>query len=261
MKLTPQELEFITPGIYRVSHLPYQVPDVKNPNDEFLNRLNEVKARSISHPTLTGKTYPCFVKTPDEFLELWYTSYNSFPGTAKEHHDPGFLSYGAKGFELFYANWHEDQPYYVIGGREMVFKAGDFKRPQYVMLASDGNGMSDMRGHMNVGINDYVNERVLVWRGKYLAGRGPGGVGGIEKPIKYRDIQFARKLLHDDIHFYVWDGPDKFPFHSPNLLKAAGASGGSGTWTLIGYEPQDVYAAFQKLGFVFPPVRNAANKP
>ena len=239
MQLTKQELGHISPGIYRTSHLPYGSPNLKDPNNDGL--IKELKGLTTSADPDKGK-YKDFYKSPDEFLDTWIKGYLDFPDTAGKFKDESHLLPLAKGFELFYVNWHPEDPHYRVGGRELVFNGS---RLEYIMLASDINGMNDQKGYMNVGVNDFENERILVWRGKDDKIRN----------IPYQELpNITKKTLRDDISFYVWDYPEEFPFHSPNLLKSYSAGGYKGTWIMIGFNPEDVYAKFKELGFVFPPV-------
>lgn len=112
------------------------------------------------------------------------------------------------------------------------------------MIASDINRMNDQHGYMNVGINDFEHERVLVWRGVFE--------DDLSNPIPYDLVWKFRKQLQDDLHFYCWDGKQTFPFESPNCLKSAGIHG---DWTMVGFEPEELYDAFRKIDFIFPEVR------
>ena len=55
------------------------------------------------------------------------------------------------------------------------------------------------------------------------------------------------KPLKDDLHYYVWPGPDRFPFKSPNNMKSL-----HNMWTAVGIDPLEIYQAVEDMGFVFP---------
>jgi len=242
MQLTERELKYISPGIYRFSHRMVGPPNLDEPeNDGLIKILTELRAEV---PDVSRGTNVGYIKSPEQFLDTWIKGYVDFPDTAEDWRDPGYVASRGKGFELFYVNWHPEDTHCRIGDEEMVWLDGS--RLRFMMLASDINGMNDQHEYMNVGINDFNNERVLVWRGRY------------ENRIKipYAELpKIAQKPLRDDLHFYVWDGPDRFPFDSPNLAKSSGWV--NGVWTMIGFSPEAVYSKFQNLGFVFPPVKNS----
>ena len=246
MELTPQELEHISPGIYRFSHRLVGRPNLDDPdNDGLIKTLTEVKGQKGPD---NGRL-PNYVASPEEFLDLWMKGYGDFPDTAGQYPDQGHLAPRSKGFELFYVNWHPEDPHHRIGGREMTRAGGE--RLEYMMIASDINGMNDQSGYMNVGVNDFDHERVLVWRGKK-----PDEVFEFGGPIPYNELpHIESKPMRDDISFYVFNHPDRFPFDSPNLLKSAGGGGANGVWTMIGFKPEAVYSKLQDMGFVFPPVK------
>lgn len=232
MKLTEQEAQHIIPGIYRGS-IWIDPPDLKEPdNDEFIRQARQLRQTSPDD-------CPDFHPTPHAFLSAWITGYRDFPDTREEVNDRGYSNPRVKGFELEYINWHPESRHYTIAGNEGLFAQGT--RFHRTLLASDINGMNDQRGYMNVGVNDLVNERVLVWRGVYD--------GDISEPIPYREVWSAEKIFREDLHFYVWNGKENFPFISPNPLKARGVGG---DWTMVGFEPEEVYDVFKKMGFVFP---------
>jgi len=248
MRLNEEELKHIAPGVYRGLGRSLGPPfHINDKHDEGLvAALAKIrKSEWEAH----GKKYPNYVSSPSEFLDMWIAGYKEFPKTSDQYFDGGHLSPKDKGFELYYVNWREGHSHNVIARTNMVYEARELKRLQPVMLASDINGMNDQKGYMNVGINDFESKRVLVWRSNDESFYD-------RKNVPYDVVvKINPKVMHDDIKFYVWDIPDHFPFESPNLLKS-GRGGANSHWTLVGFEPQEVYAKFQQMGFVFPPVRN-----
>lgn len=230
MKLNEKELRVINPGIYRFSHAMEGPPNLNDPHDELVKLLKRIRTTRIV------QDYPDFYPDPSQFLSAWMRGYRDFPDTSKLYLDRSYLSPQVKGFELYYVNWHPSASHFKIAGRKGITPASRLK---HTMLVSDINGMCDQRGYMNVGINDFTRRSVLVWRGEDEE---------THEPIPYEKLADMDKRLRDDLHFYVWSGKENFPFDSPNLLKAAGVRG---TWTIIGYEPEEVYSELQKLRFIF----------
>ncbi|MBI2147771.1 hypothetical protein HYU19_04840 [Candidatus Woesearchaeota archaeon] len=231
MRLSTKELAVITPGIYRFSHIPVGKPNTENPDNDRLIRI--LRKRMDTSPDLA---HPDFYPTPADFLSTWMRGYVDFPDTSGKYPDTSHLNPEEKGFELFYVNWDSRHPHFRIDAHDGISSAG---RVEYRMLVSDINGMCDQRGYMNLGVNDLKKERVLVFR----------GLDAEDRPIPYAELAGIDKLLRDNLHFYVWDGKQRFPFDSPNLLKSGGARG---TWTMVGFEPEAVYDALKNLEFHFP---------
>src|SRR3989344_6218088 len=228
MKLTPQEAEHMESGIYRGT-IWVEPPNMRQPeSDEFIAELKRVR-----HSQMEG--CPNFYPTSDAFLEAWITGYRDFPDTAGAYEDRSYINPRVKGFELDYINWHPGSRYFSIGGTDALF-AEDTRFHRF-MIASDINGMNDQYGYMNVGINDFENERALIWRGVLN--------DALSDKLPYQTVWNMKKPLREDLHFYLWSGKENFPFESPNCLKSGGVDG---QWTMIGIEPEEVYNAFVKRG-------------
>ena len=105
MKLTQEELKYIKPGIYRTWLASFNPPDLNNPKDDRL--IKELEKLSTSADLTTGK-FKDFYASPEEFLDAWIQGYKKFPNTASKWEDKSYLNPRAKGFELFYVNWHTD---------------------------------------------------------------------------------------------------------------------------------------------------------
>jgi len=241
MELTAQELKLIEPGIYRttiptVHGLPLEPGQSISSDNTLVEMLRKVKSRTIQHPTQEGVEYPCFFSSPDDFLDTWISGYTNFKNSDASH-----LDRRQKGFELYYTNWHPEQ--------EMFDKAG-LGYPPAIMLATDTNNPYFGEGYMNIGINDLVNERHLVWKGTPM--HEVLRIPDREKAYSIDKIMKMEKELHEGQLTILWMIKNTFPLGSPNELKATGNQ-----WTLIGYDPSQVYAGFGRLKFNFPAVSHS----
>lgn len=250
MQLTQKELKIMKPGVYRADHLWNEnVPGVienNNVGNNIVRTLNEIIEDDLvlfpsndetpNHRRNNNRTYFPSAKS---FLDSWMEGYEQGESQFGENKFYNYL-----GFELFYVNWHEGSDFFSFpehfGTHSGISSYGDKLDP--IMICSDINGMCDQSGYMNLGVNDFRDQRVLVYRAK-------GELDGQEpyESTPYSELLSKSKQLRNDIQFYLYDGTERFPFDSAN----PGKSGGS-KWHMVGISPLDIYSELEKKGFVFP---------
>ena len=250
MQLTEEELKNIKPGIYRTDHLwnenvPRIIKDNRVGNNIVETLTSIIEDDSILFPSNDDTPIHrrndnrTFFPSSKSFLDTWMDGYREGESQFGEN-----KFYNNLGFELFYVNWHEGSDYFSIpesiGTHNGISIHGDSL--DTIMICSDINGMCDQSGYMNLGVNDFRNQKVLIYRAK-------GENDGQEpyQPTSYSELPDKTKQLRDDLNFYLWDGKERFPFNSAN----PGKSGGS-KWHTIGISPLEIYAELEKKGFVFP---------
>lgn len=266
MQLTSED--GILPGIYRINlgnHV-YGVPGIREPENEDW-KISNLLAELFVEDEPFDPDFKLPEKDPgrghwpkrtyfsgiEDFLDTWKRGYES------ERSQFGTNKYSNKhGFELFYVNWHPDTPFFKIGDHEGIhYMGGERADLRLPIILGDNNGMNDQYGYLNLGVNDFRTQKVLVFRERRF---------GYEDELHLRDKRFKPKNrnqtqkfrksaltreipkpLRDDLHYYCWSGEDRFPFISPNNLKSL-----HNMWTAVGIDPSEIYKAVEDLGFVFP---------
>jgi hypothetical protein len=238
MKLSKEE--GIKPGIYRTifSHM-RGVPGIREPRfDESIPHLLEELAEE-------DELFDPNFKLPEEGAKRGYwpkrtffKSIKEFMDTWKKGYELGVSQFGTNriynklGFELFYVNWKPGSEFFSFGDHEGISMVGSRADLNPIMILGDNNGMNDPSGYINLGVNDFRTQKVLVFRGEH------------EKIDLTSKI---KKPLRDDFCYYGRSGPDRFPFRSPNNLKSF-----QNMWTAVGINPLEVYQEIENMGFVFP---------
>ncbi|MBL7056584.1 hypothetical protein ISS07_06745 [Candidatus Woesearchaeota archaeon] len=254
MQLTEQELKHITPGIYRTSFsFVNGVPGLRDAEFESADITRTLTDLVVSDQTqegfseaITGSEdvgekghFPkrTYFPSIDSFLDAWKRGYES--GVSQFGTNP---VYNKLGFELFYTNWHPGSEFFSFGDHEGIQHMGDRADLNPLLILGDNNGMNDQRGYLNLGVNDFRNLKVLVYRESDEEG---WTIKDNEQDV---DLSSSNpKQLRTDIRYYVWPGENEFPFHSPNSLKSA-----HNMWTAVGISPLEIYSSVEKFGFVFP---------
>ena len=255
MKLTAEELAHISPGIYRTkfSHI-NGVPGLRSvePESRDISRLLiDLISQDLTRGGLSA------VVTGEEKIDesghwpqrTYFPSIEAFLDAWKRGYDTGVSQFGTNqvynklGFELFYVNWKPGSEFFSFGDHTGIEYMGNRADLNPIIILGDNNGMNDQSGYLNLGVNDFRTLKVLVYR-ELDNGRVVENVGKIDL------TPATPKHLRDDIHYYVWSGPDRFPFGSPNSLKSS-----HNMWTAVGISPLEIYSALEKLGFVFPPIQ------
>lgn len=221
----------IRPGIYRTSlSNVHGVPGIREPQFES-HGVPVVLERLIKGDSIQKRTY---FQTVKDFLEAWHQGYTT--GQSQF----GTSSIEPKGFELFYVNWKPDSPFSKIGEHEGIRMMGDRADLNPIMILGDNNGMNDQKGYLNLGVNDFRNQISLVYRPSWdEIGEGRGEQVDLTSN--------TLKQFRNDLRYYVWNGQQKFPINSPNILKSL-----YNMWTAVGINPLEVYKEIENMGFVFP---------
>lgn len=176
----------------------------------------------------------------EAFLDAWKRGYKT-----KVSQFGTNQYYNKLGFELFYVNWKPSSDFFSFGNHEGIKYMGDRPDLNPILILGDNNGMNDLTGYLNLGVNDFRTLKVLVYRELNEQGRAVRNEGAIDL------TPAAPKNLRDDLNYYAWAGEDKFPFNSPNSLKSY-----HHMWTAVGISPIEIYSAVEKLGFVFPAIKS-----
>lgn len=257
MHLTKSELEHMSPGIYRTNfNSTNGVPGLRPAEFESSNVprvLEKLIAEDLTQRGLpariTGiektdergywpqRTYFPSIET---FLEAWKRGYETSVSQFGTNQ-----VYNKLGFELFYVNWKPGSPFFAIGDHEGIHVVGKRQDLNPILILGDNNGMNDQEGYLNLGVNDFRCLKVLVYRDEDEKGFLRRKKGKPNLTVR------TPKHLRDDLNYYVWPGPDRFPFQPPNSLKSL-----NNMWTAVGINPRDVYSAIERLGFVFPQTKS-----
>ena len=258
MLLTPQEQERFTPGIYRTSFSHVNgVPGLRDAEFESAEidtilkklRLEDMTNKGFSE-LITGNEKP--IEKGDWPKRTYFPSIDSFLDAWKKGYETKISQFGTNqfyeqlGFELFYVNWKPGSDFHNIGDHKGVKYVRDRADLDPKMILGDNNGMNDQNGYLNLGVNDFRTQRALVYREFDKDGYKTKNEGTIDLTPN------NPKLLRGDIRYYVWTSHQEFPIKSPNSLKSA-----HNMWTTIGIDPKEIYAAIERMGFVFPPSINA----
>ena len=197
----------------------------------------------------TKKWYhPHFFETPLGFFTAWIDGYSAM----NEGKRGGILDPLAKGFELRYATWDKNDPYFQISyqkrfkdrsGNETIsdelWEGTDWlgRMNRGIVLATDLNGIIDINGYMALAVNDLDAKRVYSYKPKEKTSE------------KNKDNWKEKTLLAGEDPYVLADSIDEpeFPFKSLNPLKTVGH-----TWTAIGFTPHDIFNALREIGFKFP---------
>lgn len=256
MQLTQED--GIRSGIYRINlgNFVYGVPEIREPENKdwkipnLLGKLAKEDKQFTSIPNREKGHQPkrTYFSSINEFLDTWKKGYES--GRSQFGTNP---VYEKQGFELFYVNWKPGTEFFSFGDHEGIhYMGGERADLDPIIILGDNNGMNDQFGYLNLGVNDFRTQKVLVYREKEH--------GYTDEP-HLRDRRFKKtdvfrkkaltpeitKPLRDDLHYYVWPGEDGFPFTSPNNLKSM-----HNMWTAVGIDPLEIYQKVEDMGFIFP---------
>ncbi len=236
----------IQPGIYRTkfAHI-HGVPNLRESSYADLN-ITEITQELIKKD-MCEKGLSNIVIGNEPIIETgvfpkrtYFSSIEDFLGTWRRGYELNISQFGYNsvyeklGFELFYVNWDKTSEFFKFGNHKGIKYIGKRADLNPIIILADNNGMNDQNGFLNLGINDFRTEKVLVYRDDES-----------EKENEFKD---SPKILRDDrLYYFPFDEKDKFPFESPNPLKSM-----SNNWTMIGISPLEVYFEVEKLGFVFP---------
>ena len=246
----------IKPGIYRRSLFSRMngIPGILNA--EYENQSVENILKNILKDDMVLQGYSKIVDGNEEISKnnywpkrTFFKSIDDFLKTLIRGYKLGVSQFGHNqienelGFELFYVNWKPDSEFYRIGSHEGLRGGNNpFLINNSIIILGDNNGMNDKSGFLNFGVNDFRNEKVLVF--KYV---DDDGFREYDREENYFGPE--NKLLRDNLYYYSsgrCDG-EEFPFKSPNILKST-----QNHWTLIGIPPHEVCAAVERIGFQFP---------
>ena len=166
----------IQPGIYRIKfgHI-NGVPNLREASYTGLN-ITEITQKLIkedmckkglsniitgNEPILETGVFPkrTYFSSIEDFLETWKRGYELNVSQF------GYNNvYEKLGFELFYVNWDKTSEFFKFGKHKGIRYIGDRADLNPIIILADNNGMNDQNGFLNLGINDFRTEKVLVYR-------------------------------------------------------------------------------------------------